>query len=82
MGAVALASRTGKPVLPLAAAARSCWTFNSWDSFQVPRPGARGVIAFGAPFCVPAKEDLEPWRSRLERALIDVEEEADRELAP
>lgn len=82
MGAVALASRTGKPVVPLSAAARSCWTFDSWDSFQVPRPGTRGVIVFGEPLYVPASDDLEPWRSRLERALIDVEAEADRELAP
>lgn len=79
MGALVLAARTGKPILPLSSASRSRWTLGSWDAFQLPRPGTRAVIAFGEPLLVPAVEDLDPWRERLESALNLLEEEADRE---
>jgi len=77
MGAVALAARSGKPILPLSSAARRCWTLHSWDRFQIPGPGTRAVIAFGEPILVPQEPDLEPWRARLERALTEVERAAD-----
>ncbi len=79
MGAVALAARAGRPIVPVGAASRPAWSFRSWDRFQVPRPGARGVIVYGEPLLVPAGGDLEPWRRRLEAALDAVEGEADRE---
>ncbi len=78
MGAVLLAARTGRPLVPLGAAARPAWTFGSWDRFQVPRPGARGALVYGDPIEVPPASDLEPWRKRLEAALNAVEAEADR----
>jgi hypothetical protein len=78
VGAVVLAARTGKPILPVAAAARRAWEFPSWDAFQVPCPGTRGVIVFGEPILVPPGGDAEGWRSRLETALNAVESEADR----
>jgi len=80
MGAVALAARTGKPIVPLGAAARPAWTLRSWDEFQVPKPGARAVIAVGEPFYVPRAADLEPWRAQLESALNLAEAEAEREV--
>jgi len=82
MGAVALAARTGKPIVPLGAAARPAWTLRSWDKFQVPKPGSRAVIAIGEPFYVPRSNDLEPWRARLETALNEVESEAERAVVP
>ena len=81
MGAVALASRTGKPILPISSASRSAWVLSSWDSFQVPRPGTRAVITFGEPLLVPREEDLEPWRRKLEEDLTAAEREADREVS-
>jgi len=78
-GAVVLAARTGKPILPLGVASTRAWTLDSWDSFQVPMPGTRGVIVVGKPLIVPPMSDLEPWRRRLEIALNEVETEADRE---
>jgi hypothetical protein len=79
MGAVVLAAKTGKPIVPLGVAAAGAWTLRSWDAFQIPKPGTRGVIAMGEPFVVPLLPDLEPWRRRLEIALNEVESEADRE---
>jgi lysophospholipid acyltransferase (LPLAT)-like uncharacterized protein len=81
MGAVALAARTGKPIVPLGAAAHPAWTLKSWDKFQVPKPGSRAVIAVGEPFYVPRSADLEPWRAQLESALNAAQDEAEREVA-
>jgi len=81
MGAVALAARTGKPILPISSASRSAWVLGSWDSFQVPRPGTRAVITFGKPILVPGDTDLEPWRLKLEEALTAAEKEVDEEVS-
>jgi hypothetical protein len=78
IGALVLAARTGKPILPVSAASARAWEPGSWDAFQVPCPGTRGVIVFGKPLRVPALRDAETWRPRLEDALNAVEAEADR----
>jgi hypothetical protein len=80
IGAVVLAARSGKPIVPMGIAARPAWTMKSWDAFQIPRPGARAVVVYGEPIAVPAVEDLEPWRVELEAALNAAEAEADREV--
>ena len=46
-GAVAIAQRTGAPLLPIGAWASSAWHLKSWDRFMVPKPFARVHIAFG-----------------------------------
>ena len=71
-GIVYLASRTGLPIVPVAAASRSCWRLRSWDRFRIPRPFARVVVAYGDPIAVPPGlegEALEAWRARVEQAL-------------
>ena len=73
-GIVYLASRSGLPIVPVAAASRSCWRLRSWDRFRIPRPFTRVVVAYGDPIAVPpglAGETLEPWRARVERTLED-----------
>ena len=71
-GIVYLASRSGLPIVPVAAAARSCWTLRSWDRFRVPRPFTRVVVAYGDPIAIPPGLEgasLESWRARVEAAL-------------
>ena len=71
-GLVYLASRSGLPIIPVAAAARSGWTLRSWDRFRIPRPFTRVVVAYGEPIAVPPGIDgeaLESWRARVEAAL-------------
>ena len=71
-GLVYLASRTGFPVVPVAAAARSAWVFRSWDRFRVPRPFTRVVVAHGAPLAIPpalTESEAAAWRERVEAAL-------------
>jgi lysophospholipid acyltransferase (LPLAT)-like uncharacterized protein len=80
-GAVILASLTGVPVVPLAAATRLKLVFRSWDAFQVPLPFAKGVVTIGEPLTVPGELDaagIESYRSRLEERLIAVTAQADR----
>lgn len=71
-GVVWLASRTGLPVVPVAAAAGASWVLRSWDRFRVPRPFARVIVACGEPLQVPPdldRAEAERWRVRLEAAL-------------
>jgi len=80
-GLVYLASRTGYAVQPLAAAAGRCWTLRSWDGFRIPQPFARLVVTYGAPITVPPRlteAEVEVWRVRIEGAIQDVTDEADR----
>ncbi len=82
-GLVYVASRTGYPVQPLAAAASASgtWTFATWDRFRVPKPFARVVVVYGAPIAVPPRvpeAEIEVWRARIEGAIRDVSDEADR----
>lgn len=74
-GLIYLASRTGFPVVPVAAAASPARRLSSWDGFRVPWPFARVVIGYGAPISVPARLDdaqIETWRARVEGALHDL----------
>jgi hypothetical protein len=83
-GLVYLASRTGYPVLPIAAAASREWVFDSWDRFRVPHPFARVVVAYGPPITVPprlADDEIEAWRVRIEGAIRDLTGEVDRRAA-
>lgn len=71
-GVVWLARATGHPILPIHAEADRAWTMRSWDRTQVPKPGARLVMAIGAPIVVPRDTDeagLEAARGAVEAGL-------------
>ncbi|HUP38060.1 MAG TPA: lysophospholipid acyltransferase family protein [Candidatus Limnocylindria bacterium] len=51
-GVIALARRSGAPIVPAAVGASSEWRLRSWDSFRIPRPFARCVVRFGEPIHV------------------------------
>lgn len=75
-GVVWLAKATGHPVLPIHAAADRHWTMRSWDQTHIPKPGARVVVALGAPMRVARDADeagLEAARLALEQGLRDAE---------
>ncbi len=83
-GVVWLAKATGHPILPIHAAADRHWTMKSWDQTQVPKPGARVVVAIGEPMRVPRDADeagLETARLALEQALRHAETVCARALA-
>jgi len=76
-GLVYLASRTGFPVIPVAAATSRGWRLRSWDRFVVPAPFARVVVGYGSPIPVPAGLDddaIEAWCVRLQGAIDELTE--------
>jgi len=78
-GAVLLASRTGRPILPVVAAADRCIVFRSWDRTMLPKPFARLEIWQGEPIVVPASlkaNELEPYRLALEERLNELYRQA------
>jgi len=74
-----LARATGNPVLPFHLEADRCWTVNSWDRTQIPKPFSTVALVVGEPFVVPADADdngLESARRRLEEQLSQLETRA------
>ena len=69
-GAVWLSKATGNPVLPFHLEASRCWTMNSWDRTQIPKPFSTVAIAMGEPFQVAPDAD----EGALERARLMLEE--------
>jgi hypothetical protein len=86
-GALMLAQLSGRPLLPMAYAASSAWRFG-WDRFVLPRPGARIVIAIGAPVHVDRNLSmaqvaaLEQLRAGMEKELGRLHAVASQMLGP
>ena len=69
-GALFLAERTGRRMVPIAMAARPVRALRSWDRFRVPWPFARVLVSHGAPFQV--VDSGECARLEFERALASL----------
>jgi len=52
-GTVLVARMGGAPLVPIICAASRAWTMSTWDSFMIPKPFARVVLAVGEPIEVP-----------------------------
>ncbi|HEX3926522.1 MAG TPA: lysophospholipid acyltransferase family protein [Gemmatimonadales bacterium] len=69
-GVVRAAQRTGAPILPMHAVARSAWRLASWDEMMVPKPFAVVDIRYGEPFTVePGPEGFAAGMARCACAL-------------
>lgn len=73
-GALLLSQMSGRPLVPIAYAARRAWLFPTWDRFALPRPFTRVVTIIGEPRVVPRGLD----DAALERARSDMGDELDR----
>jgi len=77
-GALYLAQKSGRPILPITNAASRRLTFaKAWDRFQVPLPFSRICVAHGPPVSVGPADDLRDKALELERSLNRVTDEAD-----
>ncbi len=79
-GAIMLASRTGRPILPVTFSASRKKIFNSWDRFLFPSPFSRGVFVWGEPIWVKPEENqagMEEKRRILETRLNEITAQAD-----
>ncbi len=46
----------------------------------IPLPFTRAIFLYGEPIVVPRDGDVEEWRGRVERAMNDLAEEAERDF--
>jgi lysophospholipid acyltransferase (LPLAT)-like uncharacterized protein len=81
-GAAWLAGATGQPLVPFHIEADRSWTMSSWDRAQIPKPFSHVSVAIGEPIIVDgtAPEDIEAGRTKIERALEELETRARRVL--
>lgn len=77
-GVAQIARLSGKAVVPIAFGASRYRRFRSWDRFILPYPFCRGVFVIGEPLRYVKGEDMESFRLRIETALKEATERADR----
>lgn len=71
-GSLLIASRTGRPIVPVVWSASSYFTIHSWDKTAVPKPFSKIDVYFGDPVYLPRKisaDELEQYRCMLEENL-------------
>jgi lysophospholipid acyltransferase (LPLAT)-like uncharacterized protein len=77
-GAIDLARKSGHPILPLMAIAKSPWILRTWDAMKIPVPFSKIYVGYGKPICVPPDVDGENFvkaQQELAQALNDLEAE-------
>ena len=83
-GAILLSQLSGKPMIPMAFAARRAFIFPTWDRFVLPLPFTRAVLAVGEPRLVPKRLDaaaLGQWQLDMAAELAGLEEAARKSLS-
>ena len=71
-GAILLSQLTGRPMIPMAYAAKWVWRFPTWDRFVLPLPFSRVVLAIGEPVTAPRNLEaasLEAWQESMRTEL-------------
>jgi lysophospholipid acyltransferase (LPLAT)-like uncharacterized protein len=77
-GAVAVAQRTGAPIVPVGVSVRGGWHLKSWDRFVIPRPFSRIHVVYGDPFTVErvSAREAADEAPRLRDSLLAAEQQA------
>jgi lysophospholipid acyltransferase (LPLAT)-like uncharacterized protein len=79
-GIIALAQKTGYPIVPMSYSARRVKVFPSWDRFILPYPFNEGRVIYGDPISVPNElnpDTREFYRMELENAMNRITKEVD-----
>lgn len=79
-GIIAVASKSGAPIVPITYGARWKKVCASWDQFLIPLPFSRIVVVCGEPIAVPAQADtttLHEKQHELEKSLRHITALAD-----
>jgi len=82
-GAIFAAQLSGKPVIPVAFAARPARVLKTWDKFVLPLPFSRVCIALGEPCFPPAEmsdEQMEALQLEMEQRMLATYREAKQAL--
>ena len=64
-GPVYLAKLTGGPILPFMVEPKSCWTLNTWDKLQIPRPFSKALFRIAEPVDVPPDASEETIAAKI-----------------
>ncbi len=84
-GLVYLASRTGRPVLPMVSHFGSAWHLRgSWTGLLVPRPFSHGWYLIGEPLTIPpdlSRDQIEFYRARVQSEMERLERKLARIVA-
>jgi lysophospholipid acyltransferase (LPLAT)-like uncharacterized protein len=83
-GAIFASQISGKPVVPLAFAARPAFVLKTWDKFVFPMPFARVTIAVGEPFFAPSDmtdEQMQAAQTEMEKRMLETYRAARDSLA-
>jgi lysophospholipid acyltransferase (LPLAT)-like uncharacterized protein len=84
-GTIMLSERSGRPVIPVGAAAKSCKLLGTWDKYMIPMPFSSAAFVAGEPIFVPANATDEE-RARFSQAVGDAinqcQQRAEDELHP
>jgi lysophospholipid acyltransferase (LPLAT)-like uncharacterized protein len=78
-GAIFAAQISGRPVIPIAYAARPAKLLRTWDKFVIPSPFSKIHIAIGEPYFPPRRTDdaqMEAAQREVERSLLELYEYA------
>jgi len=68
-GALFLALKTGKPIVPGIFLMKSKWMLHSWDNFMIPKPFSPVKMIYGKPIFVRLKEEIPQKKIKLQKAL-------------
>ena len=81
LGLIYLAAKTGLPIVLLGVGHDRPWRLKTWDRFVMPRPFSQAICIALDPIPIPqnaSKAQLEEYRARVEKALNDVTDYAER----
>ncbi len=57
-GIIDMARSAAVPIVPYVPLPASCWTFDSWDRFRLPKPFSKIYVYYGAPYLVAPQTDF------------------------
>lgn len=80
MGGIKLAKQTGAILVPFSFSTSKKKVLNSWDKFLMSKPFSKVVAIYGEPITLSpdlSEEEEENERRRIEKILVDLDEQAD-----
>jgi lysophospholipid acyltransferase (LPLAT)-like uncharacterized protein len=77
-----IAAVSGAWVVPITWAGNRVWKFNSWDSFQIPKPFSKALVLLGEPLppIEKSSEAIEAFRALLEQKMNQLVEQAEEQV--
>lgn len=74
-GVVNLASKTGKPIIPVVLNYRRYWAVRSWDKLKIPVPFSHAVLKVGKPMYLAPDADIESSCESIRCAMLEITED-------